>query len=374
MLSAVFVAGFTALYVALALLGTRRLSAERSSLRFPHRPPLVSIIIPAYKSQKTIGDTLRSASALDYPRKEIIVVNDSPDSTPSLARSYGARVIQNRSRLGKPAALNRGTAAARGELLFFLDSDTTVSKDMLRKLVPWFSKKEVSAVMPRYLLRNPGPVSVLADLENTFTFALLRIHMFLGTLAGFRGCSVMIRKSFLEENPWPETLLEDNHLAATMVRKGHRIIWEPLAVAWTSEPVTFQELKSQKRRWGEGAYHVFRQNAGFYMRSPHFMLFFYPYFVMGVASALLLLSLAASPFLFPVLTFAMLSELVLIFISMYFHSLLMLRLGSGELLPVRALRFMVVYFPVMTYNYFRGVLLGIRRWRRGEEELNLKYW
>jgi peptidoglycan-N-acetylglucosamine deacetylase len=364
----------TAAYVILGRLGMSRIARERPASPPSKKRPMVSIIIPAYKSQATIEKTLMSVRDLDYPRKEVIVVNDSRDNTPEIARRYKARVIQNRKRLGKAMALNRAQKAARGELIFVLDSDTTVSSDCLKRLVPWFSLKNVAAVMPRYLLANDGPVSRLADLENTFTFALLRVHAFFGSLAGFRGCSIMLRKDVLLENPWPDTLLEDNHLAATLVQKGYRIIWEPLAITYTSEPETLGEVKKQKKRWGEGAYLAFRSHRRFYMRSKQFMIFFYPYFALNIATGLLVLSLALSPLLFPGMAVPIVLDLAGIFMAMYVHTLIFLYLGSGKALPGRTIMFMTRYFPVMIYSYSRGVLSGMRRKRNGDREMNFRYW
>jgi cellulose synthase/poly-beta-1,6-N-acetylglucosamine synthase-like glycosyltransferase len=295
MITAIIVALITAAYLALGRAGMSRLRKERSSLENPAILPLISIIIPAYMSHGTIAATLKSAREIDYPRKEIIVVNDSQDSTPSIARNFGARVIQNRQRLGKPAALNRAAREARGSLIFFLDADTIASPGCLMRMVPWFSVKGVAAVMPKYLLKGDSSVSRLASLENLFTFALLRIHMFFGTIVGFRGCSVLMRKDIIKKHPWPDTLLEDNHLSATLASRGHRIIWEPRAVTWTDEPSTYREIMRQKRRWGEGAYLAFRCHRNFYLRSPQFMLFFYPYFALGIASVIMSLALLASP-------------------------------------------------------------------------------
>ena len=54
--------------------------------------PLVSILIPAYNAEKSIADTLRSAIAQTWPRKEIIVVDDgSRDRTAKVARRFETR-------------------------------------------------------------------------------------------------------------------------------------------------------------------------------------------------------------------------------------------------------------------------------------------
>ncbi len=374
MITAAVVAVLTASYLILGKLGMSRLRKERASLRKPGKLPMVSIIIPAYMSHGTISATLKSANNIDYPRKEIIVVNDSHDSTPAIARSFGARVIQNRQRVGKPAALNMATKEARGSLIFLLDADTVASGSCLRRMVPWFSAKGVAAVMPKYLLKCDSRVSRLASLENLFTFALLRIHMFFGTIVGFRGCSVLIRKDVLEKHPWPDTLLEDNHLSATLVSRDYRVIWEPRAVTWTDEPSTYREVMRQKRRWGEGAYLAFRCHRRFYLRSPQFMLFFYPYFALGIASVAMSLALLISPVFFPWTAPILVTEMTMLFAAMYAHTMIFLYIGGGNPLPFTTLRFMVAYFPVMSFAYFRGVLSGIRRKNKGGCELHFRHW
>jgi cellulose synthase/poly-beta-1,6-N-acetylglucosamine synthase-like glycosyltransferase len=374
MLVALTIAALTVIYLILGRLGMAKLDKERKTLTVPDRPPLVSIIIPAYNSQETIEETLKSVKGLDYPRKEIIVVNDSRDNAPAIAKSYGARVIQNPTRIGKPESLNKATALARGELLFILDSDTTASKDSLQRMVPWFSKKEVFAVMPKYLLKKGSLISQLAALENLLTFALLRMNMFFGRLVGFRGCSVLIKKEVFKKHRWPNTLMEDNHLSANLASLGHRIIWEPLAITKTDEPHTTQGLKKQKRRWGEGAYLAFRCHWRFYLRSPQFILFFFPYLILGIITSLLSLSFIISPFLFPTLTISLLGELVFIFLAIYIHDLIFIYIAGGGFSPLKTLKFLLFYLPIMSYSYIRGLFSGIKRRRRGECELHFRHW
>ena len=56
--------------------------------------PLVSILIPAYNAERWIADTIRSAQAQTWPRKEIIVVDDgSTDQTLSIARKFASKEV-----------------------------------------------------------------------------------------------------------------------------------------------------------------------------------------------------------------------------------------------------------------------------------------
>jgi glycosyltransferase involved in cell wall biosynthesis len=57
--------------------------------------PLVSILIPAYNAEKWIADTLRSAVAQTWNRKEIIVVDDgSTDRTVAVARQFESEQLR----------------------------------------------------------------------------------------------------------------------------------------------------------------------------------------------------------------------------------------------------------------------------------------
>ena len=87
--------------------------------------PLVSVIIPAYNSESTVGRTIESVLAQTYPRREIIVINDgSSDGTQAAIQKYGDRIILlNQENLGQGAARNRGLERCSGDFIAFLDAD-----------------------------------------------------------------------------------------------------------------------------------------------------------------------------------------------------------------------------------------------------------
>ncbi len=87
---------------------------------------LVSILIPAYKAEAFIGDTIQSARAQTWPRKEIIVVDDgSPDRTYEIARSLESRDVKivRQEHAGAPTARNTAFSLAQGEYIQWLDAD-----------------------------------------------------------------------------------------------------------------------------------------------------------------------------------------------------------------------------------------------------------
>lgn len=87
--------------------------------------PLVSVIIPTFNRAALVREALDSVVAQNYPRLEVIVVDDgSEDHTAEVVRSFGSQVrFMSQTHAGVSAARNRGVAASSGELVAFLDSD-----------------------------------------------------------------------------------------------------------------------------------------------------------------------------------------------------------------------------------------------------------
>ncbi len=99
--------------------------------------PFCSVVIPAFQAAEFIGQAIESVLEQSYPEHEIIVVNDgSTDDTEAVVRRYDGRVRYIEQENGGPAvARNTGIAAARGEMLAFLDSDDWWAPNRLERCV-----------------------------------------------------------------------------------------------------------------------------------------------------------------------------------------------------------------------------------------------
>jgi hypothetical protein len=98
--------------------------------------PLVSILIPAYNAEPSIADTLRSALAQTWPRKEIIVVDDgSRDRTLSIARQFASKNVSvvTQENQGASAARNKTLELYQGDYIQWLDADDLLSPDKVAK-------------------------------------------------------------------------------------------------------------------------------------------------------------------------------------------------------------------------------------------------
>lgn len=100
---------------------------------------LISVIMPAYNAEKTLGQAVESVLAQTYPLFELIVINDcSKDRTASLAKQYAfidsrVRVLENGVNSGASRTRHKGVEAAKGKWLAFLDSDDAWSLEKLEK-------------------------------------------------------------------------------------------------------------------------------------------------------------------------------------------------------------------------------------------------
>jgi glycosyltransferase involved in cell wall biosynthesis len=102
-------------------------------------PVRTSIIVPVYNEARGIRALLGAVRATSLRDYEIIVVDDaSTDGTAAACRTQnGVRVVALDANAGPSRARNVGAAAARGDILVFLDADVTLpaGADLLRELV-----------------------------------------------------------------------------------------------------------------------------------------------------------------------------------------------------------------------------------------------
>lgn len=107
--------------------------------------PLVSIVIPAYKS-RFFRECLDSALGQSYPQIEILVLDDSPDARiESIVQALdpdGARIryLRNSPALGEVANLTRGISLAQGEFIKPLYDDDLLLPEAVAELVALFRK------------------------------------------------------------------------------------------------------------------------------------------------------------------------------------------------------------------------------------------
>ncbi len=87
--------------------------------------PLVSVIMPAYNCERTVGAAISGVLMQEYPNVELVVVDDgSTDATSAICASHGTLIHHQRiDNSGSSHARNVAISMARGELIAFCDAD-----------------------------------------------------------------------------------------------------------------------------------------------------------------------------------------------------------------------------------------------------------
>jgi len=189
----------------------------------------VSIVVPTYNAEDTIGPLLDSLLKLDYPEYDIIIVNDgSKDRTREIVERYPVRLINQPNR-GASAARDAGLRTASGEIVAYVDSDVAVTPDWLKRLIGPFTDPTIAATTGRTVfLRNEKCASWMRsmDIERRNAHRKTYTRLANGPNAAFR------REILLEVggfNPrWYHA--EDTEVSYRIWKLGHRIQYVPEAV------------------------------------------------------------------------------------------------------------------------------------------------
>jgi cellulose synthase/poly-beta-1,6-N-acetylglucosamine synthase-like glycosyltransferase/peptidoglycan/xylan/chitin deacetylase (PgdA/CDA1 family) len=219
----------------------------------------VSVIVPAYNEAANIAATVHSLVASDYPRVEVIVVDDgSTDGTAGIVARLGLPgvTVIRQPNAGKPAALNNGIAHARGDLLILVDGDTVFARDAVGRLVQPMLDPRVGAVAGNTKVANRrGLLGRWQHLEYVIGFNLDRrmfdVAQCMPTVPGAIGAfrrAALARVGGVSE----QTLAEDTDLTMAILRTGWRVVYAPDAIAWTEAPASLGQLWRQRYRWCYG--------------------------------------------------------------------------------------------------------------------------
>ncbi len=282
-------------------------SAVRRTLRSPLAPP-IAVLVPAYNEASGIADSVRSLLALDYPRLEVVVINDgSTDETlqrltevfdlrpvrrptpPFLPHRHVRGVYAPRSRLrllvidkengGKADSLNAGINFSSYSLVCSVDADSILEQDALAKAAMPFVEDPERTVATGGMVRiangcriDHGRV-IDAHLPQS-RFAMFQVieylRAFFGTRTGWSALNGLLivsgafglfrRDAVIAVGGYrTDTVGEDMELVVRLhrtcrdARRPYRIVYVADPVCWTEAPENARTLRRQRRRWQRGS-------------------------------------------------------------------------------------------------------------------------
>lgn len=217
---------------------------------------MISVIVTAYKEEKTIGKAIDSILKNNLSNYEIIVI--APDEpTLNVAKEY-SRKFKNIKLLkdpqkGKPLALNIAVSKAKGDILILTDGDVFVSEDSLKPLIEPFKNTNIGAV-------SGNPVStdnkdnmmgywayLLTNVANDWRKNLLKKYQRFFC----SGYLFAIRKKLFPKLP-EELLSEDGFISYSVYKNNYLISYSPESKVYIKYPDNFNDWIIQKKRSAGG--------------------------------------------------------------------------------------------------------------------------
>ena len=227
--------------------------------------PRVAVLVPAYNEEKVIERTVRAVLASDYPGLRVIVIDDgSSDKTLEVARAaFAAQVatgrvlILTKPNAGKADALNFGLQYLSDEEIFVgIDADTVIAREAITRLVPHFLNPKVGAVAGNAKVGNRMNLwtrwqaleyITSQNFERRALNTLGAVSVVPGAIGAWRTSAVREAGGY-----HTDTVAEDADLTMALLRRGYRVQYEDMALAYTEAPVNANGLMRQRFRWSFG--------------------------------------------------------------------------------------------------------------------------
>lgn len=223
---------------------------------------MISIIIPAYNAERTLGACLASLEKQSIPREEyeIIVVDDgSSDSTSCEASAYNSLVIKQ-AHQGSAAARNHGAEVARGDILLFTDADCVPLQDWIERMLACFADPDVVGGKGTYRTLQRSLVARFVQQEFEDKYDRTRRSHSIDFVDAYS--AAYRRDVFRLVGGFDETFhqAEDIELSYRLAALGYRMVFQPEAVVYHNHPesiVAYVRKKFWSAYWRSQAYRRF---------------------------------------------------------------------------------------------------------------------
>jgi glycosyltransferase involved in cell wall biosynthesis len=185
--------------------------------------PLVSIVLCFYNEERFIEEAIASVMTQDYPKWELILVDDgSSDNSTSIAKEFARRYFNKifyvhhpgHCNEGLSASRNLGTSKSKGDLIAFLDADDVWYRNKLSSQVKTFALNpeatvllEASQCWKSWASENDKDVIVpIGAREGLYDSPALMLQLYpLGVGSAPCPSGMMVRKDVLEQCEFEES-------------------------------------------------------------------------------------------------------------------------------------------------------------------------
>lgn len=216
--------------------------------------PKLSVVITAFREEKTIGKAIESAKKqIDLRSDELWVVAPDKETIAAAQKISGVRVFQDPQK-GKPTALNLVFEKLGGEVVILTDGDVWVAEEAIDNLVSKIEESGVGMVSSRPVSLNDKKF-LFGYWAYLLTEAAHLVRIKRNSKGEYLDCSgylLAIRKDLFTPIP-ADHLTEDAYLSQQVYKKGYKIGYVPLARVFVKFPANFKDWLIQKTRSVGGA-------------------------------------------------------------------------------------------------------------------------
>lgn len=198
----------------------------------------LTVYIPCYNAGKYIEQAIRSLLAQTHLPDEILIIDDgSNDRTTEIISNYSVKLIRHDRNRGLAAARNTAFRNATHELVAAIDADVFPEKDWLEQLLVHFCDQRVAGTGGRLMEAfRESTADAWRALHMSQDMGEEKIVIEGSSHRCLGGFGTIFRKDVIQEiGGYKEeyrTNFEDVDMCQRLVRAGHRLVFEPKAVAY----------------------------------------------------------------------------------------------------------------------------------------------
>lgn len=220
---------------------------------------MVSIVIPVYNAEKTIGMCLDSLVRQKTSEKyEIICIDDgSTDISLTIINDFkeqGKVSVIHQQNSGPATARNRGAYIAVGDIIMFTDSDCELDDCWLEEMIKPFKDDKITGVQGAYKTKQKGLIPRYEQYEITNSYINYSKKKYIDAMGTYS--AAYRRRAFMDYGGFSTRYKlasgEDFDLSYKMAEDGHLMVFNEAAVCYHQHPdslTSYLKIKYKRGYW-----------------------------------------------------------------------------------------------------------------------------
>jgi len=251
----------------------------------------LSIVIPCYNEEKSIGKTIENLINNGYSElKKIIVVDDqSTDNSYKIMKEYEkkypglVKAVQTPKNTGNAAgAKNYGSKFVKTTLVGFTDADSFPEKGAIESAIGFFDDLKVGAVTSTVLVQNrKNMLCRLQAIEYIVIKFTRKLLEFVDSIYVTPGPLAIYRREYFEEiGRFDEkNLTEDIEITWNLLSHGYKIKMSTPSKVYSIAPTKIKGWFKQRLRWNMGGVQTMFKHRKSFMKNGMLGAFILPFFI-----------------------------------------------------------------------------------------------